>query len=84
MGLIVAGADDRLIAPLAGRIRSIVQIGPGQYQLELPLDVPPDRLLAELTAAGARLVSLNPIRATLEDYFVEQVSTQPEVAGRQL
>ena len=28
-----------------------------------------------MTASGARLVSLNPIRETLEDYFVKQVST---------
>ena len=31
--------------------------------------------LAELTAAGAQLVSLNPIRETLEDFFVERVTT---------
>ena len=35
----------------------------------------------ELTAAGAQLVSLNPIRQTLEDFFVEQV-TMPERARR--
>ena len=29
----------------------------------------------ELTTAGAHLVSLNPIRQTLEDFFVEQVSS---------
>jgi ABC-2 type transport system ATP-binding protein len=81
--LIVSGADDRVVASLDRRIRRSVKIGPGRYQLELPLEVPPQQLLTELSAVGARLVSLNPIRATLEDYFVEQVSTQQRVAGRQ-
>ena len=35
----------------------------GRYVLELPLDPPPEQLLAELVAAGAHLISLNPIRA---------------------
>jgi hypothetical protein len=34
---------------------------------------PPEKLLADLTATGARLVSLNPIRETLEDFFIERV-----------
>ncbi len=41
---------------------------------------PPERWLAELTSAGAHLVSLNPIRETLEDFFVQQV-TSAEVLG---
>ena len=38
-------------------------------------------MLVELTAAGAALVSLNPLRDTLEDFFVKQV-TAPDVAAR--
>ena len=80
--LIVSGVDDVRIAAFGPRVRRSIRIGPGRYQLELPADNPPERVLAELTAAGAQLVSLNPIRATLEDFFVEQVAAQPEVAGR--
>ena len=29
--------------------------------------------MAELRAAGAALVSVNPVRETLEDYFVQKV-----------
>ena len=36
----------------------------------------------ELTADGARLVSLNPLRDTLEDFFVKQVSTPEAQAPR--
>ena len=41
-------------------------------------------LKARVMTYGARLVSLNPIRATLEDFFVEQVAAQQPVAGRQV
>jgi ABC-2 type transport system ATP-binding protein len=50
------------------------RVSEGRYAAELPLDPPPDRLLAELAARGAKLVSLNPIRQTLEDFFVQQVT----------
>jgi ABC-2 type transport system ATP-binding protein len=71
--LVVAGASEPAIAALGARVRRAVRIDEGRYTLELPFDPPPDRLLAELTAGGAELVSLNPIRDTLEDFFVRQV-----------
>jgi len=49
-------------------------VGPGRFALELPLTPPPERTLAMLVTQGASLVSLTPIRDTLEDYFVKQVS----------
>ena len=52
-----------------------------RYSLELSLDPPPAALLAELTAAGAHLVSINPIRQTLEDFFVQQVTTSEMLAA---
>jgi ABC-2 type transport system ATP-binding protein len=82
--LIVAGASEPLIAALGARVQRVVRLGPDRYQLELPIEPAPERILAELTAAGARLVSLNPLRATLEDVFVGHVSAQAEVAGRRL
>jgi ABC-2 type transport system ATP-binding protein len=76
--MVVAGASPSLIARLGSQIRSAAMIGEGRYTLELPLEPPPERLLGELTAAGAHLVSLNPLRETLEDFFVQRVTT-PEV-----
>jgi ABC-2 type transport system ATP-binding protein len=76
--LVVSHVDEARIARLGGRVHKAVRIGPGRYSLELPLDPPPEALLAELTATGARLVSLNPTRQTLEDLFVQQVGA----AGR--
>ena len=76
--LVVAGMSEDAVPSVGPLVRSVVRISEGRYQLELPLEPPPERLLAELTASGAHLVSLNPVRETLEDFFVEQV-TAPEV-----
>jgi hypothetical protein len=62
----------------------------GRYAIELPADRPPDQVLVDLTATGATLVSLNPVRETLEDFFVERVasmtadSADSATAGRTL
>ena len=76
--VVVAGAGEPLIASLGSRVRRSVRISEGRYTLELALEPPPEQLLAELTAGGAHLVSLNPIRQTLEDVFVASV-TAPDV-----
>jgi ABC-2 type transport system ATP-binding protein len=72
--LVVADLHDDAIAKLRARVRSAVAIGGGRFQLELPLETPPEQLLAEIVSAGGRLVSLNPIRETLEELFIERVS----------
>ena len=41
------------------------------------LSVAPERVLAELVAHGGQLVSLNPLRETLEDLFVREVAAAP-------
>jgi ABC-2 type transport system ATP-binding protein len=74
--LVVAGVTDSAAGVLQRDARRLVRIGDGRYAIELPPEVPPDRVLAALTAAGGTLVSLNPIRDTLEDYFVRQVTGQ--------
>ncbi len=76
--LVVSGLADGSVPAIGPDLRRIVRIGDGRYELELPLESPPDRLMTQLTAAGARIVSLNPIRDTLEDLFVQHV-TSPEV-----
>jgi ABC-2 type transport system ATP-binding protein len=78
--LIVAGASDTAIERARPAARRIVRIGQGRYSLELPLEPAPEALLGQLTAMGAHLVSLNPLRETLEDFFVQQVNA-PGVAA---
>ena len=72
--LVVSDLPEAMLPRLAGRVVRTVRLGPGRYTLDLPLDSPPERLLTDLTAAGARLISLNPIRDTLEDFFVRRVT----------
>jgi ABC-2 type transport system ATP-binding protein len=80
--LVVAGVPGGA-APVPGPgIRRVIPIGDGRYSLELPLEPTPDRLLAELAASGARVISLNPIRPTLEDLFVAQVTSPDVLATR--
>jgi len=63
-----------VLARVKPAVRRATEISPGRYALELSLDQSPDRILAELTAAGASLVSLNPMRDTLEDFFMKRVA----------
>src|SRR5213592_5006715 len=42
--LVVAGADDALIARLGSRVVRAIKIGEGRYTLELPLEPAPERL----------------------------------------
>ena len=60
--------------------RALVELGgttkvisADRYHVVLPSSVSPDVAIARAAVAGGHLVSLNPIRDTLEDFFVEQV-----------
>jgi len=61
-----------------GRTVRVTPLGPARYALELPLSATPDRILADLAEDGARLVSLTPLRETLEDFFVRQIGVAPK------
>jgi ABC-2 type transport system ATP-binding protein len=75
--LVVADVRDDVLAKYKASISRVVPISAGRFALELPLDAAPERLLTDLIADGGRLVSLNPIRETLEDFFVERVGQRP-------
>ena len=81
--LVVTGIPASRVPSAGAGIRRVVPIGEGRYAFDLALDPSPDRLLTDLAASGARLVSLNPIRPTLEDLFVEQVTSPAAMAPRQ-
>jgi ABC-2 type transport system ATP-binding protein len=72
--LVMSGVSPEMAARVPPGVRRATEISPGRYSLELSLDQPPDRLLAELIAAGATLISLNPMRDTLEDFFMKRVA----------
>ena len=74
--LVASGVQDTLLVALEQRARRAVRLGDGRVAIDLAADNPPDLVVAQLAAAGATLVSLNPIRDTLEDFFVRQVTGQ--------
>jgi ABC-2 type transport system ATP-binding protein len=76
--LVVADLSDDAARALAGRARTVTPIAHGRFTLELPPNTEPERLIGELRASGATLVSLNPLRETLEDFFVHQVRAAKE------
>jgi len=55
---------------LGSRFRRVTRITPDRHRLELPAANRPEPIIAELAAAGARLVAVTPIRTTLEDVFM--------------
>jgi ABC-2 type transport system ATP-binding protein len=55
---------------LGGRVRRVMRIAEQRYSLELGADAAPEPLIAELAATGAELVSVTPLRTTLEDVFM--------------
>jgi len=70
----VSGVTPVLLAALERHATTVTAIGAGRYSCELPVDPPPARWLTEIARGGATLVSLNPLRDTLEDLFVQKVT----------
>ena len=62
---------------LEGCFTRSTTIAEGRYAFELPPGGRPDQVMAALVASGATIVSLNPLRETLEEFFMRQVASQP-------
>jgi len=58
---------------LAPRTTRRTLLGDGRYALELAPGERPEPIIAEIAAAGADLVSVAPLRTSLEEVFVERV-----------
>lgn len=71
--LVVSGVGREMIDRLTPCLSRATPLGAGRFALELPATSAPESIISELIAAGARIVSLNGARETLEDFFVEQV-----------
>jgi ABC-2 type transport system ATP-binding protein len=79
--LVVADARPELFDRAGASITRVTPIGDGRFSLELPLATAPEPLIAELVRTGARVISLNPLRETLEDVFIQQVQAAPRERG---
>jgi ABC-2 type transport system ATP-binding protein len=71
--LVVANLPEPVIGAIMPRVSRLTALGGDRYQLLVPGDAAPEAFIADLTAAGARVISLNPVRQTLEDFFVRTV-----------
>ena len=65
-------ADSR--AEIETRARQVTPLADGRFMVDLPPTADPSRLVHELSGRGIELVSINPVRDTLEDYFVQTVA----------
>ena len=72
--LVMAGVPADALDRVRVRARRVQAIAGDRYVIDLPPDGKPEEMMRELTAAGASVVSLNPVRETLEDVFVRRVA----------
>jgi len=76
---VVEGVPEATIARVGERASRQQRISEGRYALEFSVDHPPERVVADLVADGGRLVSITPVRETLEDFFVSHVAAADAV-----
>jgi ABC-2 type transport system ATP-binding protein len=79
--LVMSGLSPAVLDRAGTIFTRVVPLGGDRFALDLPLGAPPERVLADLVAQGATLVSLNPLRESLEDFFVEQVANVHDSRG---
>ena len=63
-----------LLCRLAARIRRPTRIAGDRYSFELPAGQSPEALVADLAAGGAHVISLTPLKTTLEDVFMSALA----------
>jgi ABC-2 type transport system ATP-binding protein len=71
--LLLDGADGSLEARLREAGATITSLAAGRIQAHVPGTQAPEPLLHLASAAGARVLSLQPVRETLEDVFLKHV-----------
>jgi ABC-2 type transport system ATP-binding protein len=72
--LVAADLTQTMLAGLERRVSRVTPIAEGRYALELGCDAQPERLAVEIVSSGATLVSINPLRETLEEFFMRQIA----------
>jgi ABC-2 type transport system ATP-binding protein len=73
--VVMSGLAADVAGTLRDRARRVTRIDEGRYSFELPPGTRPEPLVAELAAAGATLVSVSPIRTTLENVFLDALAS---------
>src|SRR5262245_59725632 len=73
--VVVSDLSDATAERIGRNVRKLTRIAPGRYSFELAASQRPEPFVAELAAAGGTLVSVMPLRITLEDAFLEHVGS---------
>jgi ABC-2 type transport system ATP-binding protein len=68
-------------AVASGVVSGATALGEDRHALTLPPATATERFVADITREGARVISLNPLRDTLEDLFVRKVGETPAARG---
>jgi ABC-2 type transport system ATP-binding protein len=71
--LTVTGLSDAAAGSLSDLGVTATLISADRHHIRLPASVSPDQVVARVASSGGQVVSLNPVRDTLEDFFVAQV-----------
>jgi ABC-2 type transport system ATP-binding protein len=69
----VSNLSKEAAARITARVARVTEIADGRYAFELAADERPEPMIAALADAGATLVSVSPVRASLEDIFLEAI-----------
>jgi ABC-2 type transport system ATP-binding protein len=75
--IVVGDLSPAVAERLGSRVLRVTRIADRRYTIDLAADLRPEPLIAELADAGATLVSVTPLRTTLEDVFVARVGERP-------
>jgi ABC-2 type transport system ATP-binding protein len=76
-----SGVPPAFVDRMTPRVRKVSPIADGRYRFELPAGERPEPFIAELAAAGAMLVSVAPVGASLEEAFMQALGTGARHAG---
>jgi ABC-2 type transport system ATP-binding protein len=68
--IVASGVSADLASRLTSRVAQIRPIAGGRYAIALAAGARPEPLIAEIAAGGASLISVAPLRTTLEDVFL--------------
>jgi ABC-2 type transport system ATP-binding protein len=71
--VVASGVGDAFVERARARSARVTAIGDGRFGFDLTGADRPEPFVAELSASGATLVSVTPLRTTLEDVFLERV-----------
>lgn len=71
--VVAGGVSEAFVQRARDRAVAVTAIGEGRYSFDLRAQDRPEPFVAELAGTGASLVSVTPLRITLEDVFLERV-----------